>query len=274
MRVYSAAVSAYEGHAEGVLTVPEGLSARRSVAINVAHGSASSHCQECGARHIGLCDALTDEELTFLSRVAQRVTVASGKIFVEECEPAAYFYNINAGTVRVFKSLADGRRHITGFMGIGQFLGLDVGGNYAFSAEAMGEVQLCRFHRKALQEKFAEYPVLERRLLNIATHELTIAHDQMLLLGRKTAQERVASFLMTWAERTEICMAGDLPRPGQKMSLPMTRTDLADYLGLTIETVSRSLGAMKRDGLIALEQAHEVMLLKPQRLAEIAAGNA
>jgi len=253
--------------------VPE-AALRRSVAINVAHGNAAAHCADCEARHIGMCDALTDDEISFLARTAQRTTVAAGKVFIEEQEPAAYFYNISAGNVRVFKSLPDGRRHITGFMGVGQFLGLDVAGSYAFSAEAMGEVQLCRFHRKALHEVFGEFPALERRLLNIATHELTVAHDQMLLLGRKTAQERVASFLMTWAERNEHCPAGGVPKPGQKLPLPMTRIDLADYLGLTIETVSRSLSAMKRDGLIALDHAHEVLLLKPQRLADIAAGEA
>jgi hypothetical protein len=92
--------------------------------INVAHGSASAHCLDCDARHIGMGDALADEDLQFLSRVAQRLTVAPGKVFIEQSEPASYVYNIIAGNVRVFKSLPDGRRHSTGFMGVRQFMGL------------------------------------------------------------------------------------------------------------------------------------------------------
>jgi CRP/FNR family transcriptional regulator len=248
--------------------------ARRSVSINVAPGPASPHCNECGSRHVGICDALSDEELQFLSKVAQRVTVAPAKIFIEESEPATFFYNINAGYVRMFKSLPDGRRNITGFMGVGQFLGLGAGGNFAFSAEAIGEVKLCRFNRKALATVFTDFPALERRPLGIATHELTIAHDQMLLLGRKTAQERVASFIIAWAERSDLCPAGGMPKPGQSLALPMTRTDLADHLGLTIETVSRALNLMKKQGLIALGNIHQITLLNPRRLAEIAAGDA
>ena len=250
----------------------EAVAARRPLAINIAHGTASAHCAECGARHDGICDALDDADLQFLAKVAQHVTVAPGKVFIEEGDPAAYFYNINAGHVRVFKSLADGRRHITGFMGVGQCLGLDIGGDYAFSAEAMAEVKLCRFHRKSLGELFTAFPAVERRLLGIAAHELTVAHEQMLLLGRKTAQERVASFIISWAAQTALCPAGGLPAPGQVLGLPMNRSDLADYLGLTIETVSRSLSRLKAQGFIALEHLNEIRLLQPARLAAIAAG--
>jgi CRP/FNR family transcriptional regulator len=249
------------------------LPGRRMATINIAGAPSFDQCQDCGARHVGICDALSDDDLAFLARVAQRVTVVSGKRFIEETEPANYFYNINAGTVRVFKSLPDGRRHIIGFMSTGQFLGLGTSGHFAFSAEAMGEVKLCRFDRKSLTEVFAEFPALERRLLSIATHELTMAHEQMLLLGRKTARERVASFIMGWAEHTQLCPAGGEPAPGTAVVLPMSRGDLADYLGLTIETVSRCLTVMKKQGLIGLDQLHVVLLLKPRKLAEIAAAS-
>jgi len=245
---------------------------RRAITIDPTPGRTAAHCQECGARHIGICDALSDEDLGFLSRAAQRVTVAAGRTFVEEAEPAGYFYNINAGTVRVFKTLPDGRRHITGFLGVGQFLGLDFGGNYAFSAAAMGDVALCRFHRPRLLEVFAEFPALERRLLNIASHELTAAHEQMLLLGRKTARERLASFIIGWAARAQSCQSATMLVPNARLTLPMSRVDLADYLGLTIETVSRSLNLFKKQGLLRLASVSELVLLQPQLLAEIAAG--
>jgi len=94
--------------------------------------------------------------------------------------------------------------------------------------------------------------------------------QQMLLLGRKTAIERIASFLLAWAERLEICASGALPKPNSSMHLPLSRTDLADYLGLTIETVSRTLSQLKRDAFIEIPSIHEIILLRPQALSDIA----
>jgi CRP/FNR family transcriptional regulator len=134
----------------------------------------------------------------------------------------------------------------------------------------MEPVQLCRFSRAGLRAISVEYPALERKLLEVAMHELALSQQQMLLLGRKTAQERIASFLLSWAQRQEICGAGKLPRPNAKLTLPLSRTDLADYLGVTIETVSRSLGQLKKDGLIEIPNIHEIILLRPKALEQIA----
>lgn len=243
---------------------------RRPVAINLANRPTPANCEDCGARQNGLCEALTEDELAFLARSAQRITLAPGTVFVEEGEKAVYFYNINHGNVRLFKSLPDGRRQITGFSGPGHFLGLAAGENNAFSAEAMDGVKLCRFSRASLMAVFEELPVLERKLLGVAMHELVLAQQQMLLLGRKTAIERIASFLLSWAVRLEICPAGGLPAANSVLKLPLSRTDLADYLGLTIETVSRSLSQLKRDGMIDIPNIHEIILLRPRTLSEIA----
>ncbi len=243
---------------------------RRPLAINLANRHAASNCDDCGARHRGICDALTDEELGFLARIAQRITLPAGAVFIEEGEPAAYVYNVNSGFIRLFKSLPDGRRQITGFAGPGYFLGLASKDKNTFSAETMEPVKLCRFTRSGIAAVFDEFPVLERKLLDVAMHELVLGQQQMLLLGRKTALERIASFLLSWAERLEMCASGRLPRPNVAMPLPLSRTDLADYLGLTIETVSRSLSQLKRDGLIEIPNIHEIVLLRPQALSDIA----
>jgi CRP/FNR family transcriptional regulator len=214
-----------------------------------------------------MCDVLSDVDFGVLARVARRIAVPGGKTFIEEGEAAAFFYDINRGDVRVFKSLADGRRQIIGFTGVGQFLGLAVGGRYAFSAEAMNDVELCRFDRGAMKNVFDAFPALERRLLDVATHELVVAQEQMMLLGRKTALERVVSFLLRWAETK-----GHDDNAAVTLALPMSRMDLADYLGLTIETVSRSLSQLKRDGLVQFSDAHAVTLLRRGRLRMIDAG--
>lgn len=245
---------------------------RRPIAVNPGSYPSPAQCENCDSRHVGMCDALHDDDLVFLARVARKMNVSAGKLFIEEGDAARFFYNINVGTVRLFKSLADGRRQITGFMGVGQFLGLSASGQYAFSAEAMENVEICRFDRIEMKQVFAEFPALERRLLDVTTHELVIAQDQMLLLGRKTAAERVASFLLSWAQRQESCPAGAKVPASFVLPLPMTRMDLADCLGLTLETVSRSLNQFKRDGLIDLTTPHQVVIAKPARLRKIADG--
>jgi CRP/FNR family transcriptional regulator len=249
----------------------DGSTIRRPVVIAAAT-SLAGRCEDCDARHNGFCDALPDEDLAFLSRAAQRMTIAPGKVFIEDGDPATYFYNITHGHVRVFKTLADGRRHITGFIGTGQFLGLAATGQCTFNAEAMDEVHLCRFNRVTLGDMFDEFPALERRLLNIAAHELSVAQDQMLLLARKNAVERVASYLLNLAMHHESCANGMLPASAMTLSLPVSRADLADYLGLTIETVSRSFAQLKKAALIDFSNAHAVTLLHPRQLEQIANG--
>jgi CRP/FNR family transcriptional regulator len=256
--------------------VPDVNLQHRPLLINLANRPNPGQCADCGARHIGLCNALSDHDLELLAGIAQRVTLPPGKVFIEEGSPAGHFYNINFGTIRLFKALPDGRRQITGFMGAGHFLGLKVSGSsaapghYMFSAEAIGEVHLCRFNRTSLMASLTQFPALERKLLDVATHELVVAQDQMLLLGRKTALERVASFLLAWAVQQALCAADHLPETTLNVALPMSRTDLADYLGVTIETISRALSQLKRDGLIEVPNSHEVILLHPRRLAALA----
>ncbi|MDD4935193.1 MAG: helix-turn-helix domain-containing protein [Acidiphilium sp.] len=222
-------------------------------------------CAKCEARHIGLCDSLCDEDLHFLANVGRQTTIAKGHGFVTEGDPARHFFNINRGTAKLYKDLPDGRRQITGFAGSGDFIGLAADTRYAFSAEAIEDVHLCRFDRTDLRAVFGRFPVIERRLLDVASHELIIAQEQMLLLGRKTAIERLASFLEVWHQR-----AAASPGQTQRLTLPMTRGDLADYLGLTIETVSRALSALRKQGVIAVAADHGVSVLQPARLAGIA----
>lgn len=246
--------------------------ARRTNPAILPNSPTSVQCQHCDARHVGMCDALSDVDMSFLARVAQRVNVPTGKAFIDEGSDAKYFYDLSQGDVRVFKSLADGRRQVTGFMGAGHFLGLAINGKYAFSAEAMNDVQLCRFDRGALQKVFLEFPALERKLLDVATHEMVVAQEQMLLLGRKTALERVASFLMAWTDRLEIDPSGNAPDLAFTMRLPMNRTDLADYLGLTIESVSRAFSRLKQCGYIAFTHSHAVTVLKRRHLIRLTNG--
>lgn len=184
-----------------------------------------------------------------------------------EGEPASHFFSLTDGTARVFKLLPDGRRQVTGFARAGHFLGLASADLYTVSAEAIGLVQLCRFSRLQLHGLMTKFPRLERQLRQTAANELATAQEQMVLLGRKTARERVASFLVGWAAG-----AGPSATPVKDLCLPMPRGDIADYLGLTVETVSRTLTRFRIEGLLAIPTPCEVEVLRPAILADIAQG--
>jgi CRP/FNR family transcriptional regulator len=224
-------------------------------------------CRTCDARGESVCNALDDHDMQRLAQIAVVTEVEPGTRFIEEGEAAEHFFNITHGTAKLYKLLPDGRCQVTGFARRGDFLGLAVSTTYAFSAEALDRVRFCRFSRRKLQVLLDDFPVLERRLLDFASNELVAAQEQMLLLGRKTARERVASFILSLEGRSHPC--GD---PTGRAPLPMTRTDIGDYLGLTIETVSRTLSQMKRQGVIALPSLGEVRILDRGRLEHAAAG--
>ncbi len=224
-------------------------------------------CATCGARAQSVCSAIGEADLARLAKAAYPMTIPAGQTFIQEADPAEHFFNITGGSARLFKLLPDGRRQITGFARTGHFLGLAVREAYTFGAEAIEPIALCRFSRNALRALLDDFPAMERRLLQTANNELIAAQEQMLLLGRKTARERLASFLMAQAYAGRPCL-GHHPH----VFLPMTRGDIADYLGLTIETVSRTFTRLKNDGLIELPGGHEVVLRQLDALEGIAGG--
>jgi CRP/FNR family transcriptional regulator len=181
-----------------------------------------------------------------------------------EGDPATRVFTLTRGTLKLYKLLADGRRHVTGFMYPGDFLGISVDDEHAFTAEALEETKLCWFPRNRFDDFVEEHPSMERELYRTAAHELAAAQRQMLLLGRKTATERLATFILSLADRLERGSRAKTVR------LPMSRSDIADYLGLTKETVSRVLSAMKRDRLVRLQAIDEVELIDRNGLAQIA----
>jgi len=163
--------------------------------------------------------------------------------------------------------LGDGRRQITGFLFAGDFLGLIHNEAYAYSAEALVPTKLCRFPRRRLEALLVEIPHLEQRLLAMASHELAAAQDQMVLLGRKSARERVVSFILMLSNS-----ATRHGRPGDPVFLAMSRSDIADYLGLTTETISRTVTLLRKQELIELLDEKRIRLSKMSVLREIAEG--
>ncbi len=224
-------------------------------------------CASCDARPHSVCNAIPDSDLARLTAIATVTHAQPGTTFIQEGDPATHFFNISSGTVRMYKLLPDGRRQITGFAGVGHFLGLAVSETYAFSAEAIDTVRFCRFSRARVRTLLDDYPKMEKRLLEVASTELVAAQDQMLLLGRKTARERLASFLMMQARQGVMCQTSRTRFP-----LPMSRGDIADYLGLTIETVSRTFTKLRAEGFIDIPSASEITIRAPVALEGMASG--
>jgi CRP/FNR family transcriptional regulator len=224
-------------------------------------------CGACPVRVLTVCAALEPEELRRLADIAQSVRVEANQTLFAEGDAADTLYNVTAGTVKLYKLLPDGRRQITGFLVPGDFLGLAVNDHYAYSAETVTGCTLCRFPRRKVEALLDEFPKMQRRLFSMASNELAVAQDQMLLLGRKTAAERLAAFLLRQSERNE-----RLGWPANPVHLPMSRADIADYLGLTIETVSRTFTKFKEDGTIRLPSKTVVELANPERLRTLAEG--
>jgi len=227
-----------------------------------------SPCAACSVREMAFCGVLNDEELPRLLAIFSAIEFDPHQPIIDEGEAADYLFNVTDGAVKLYKLLPDGRRQITGFLFAGDFLGIAMNEKYAYSAEALGRVSLCRFPRRKLEALLDEFPKLEKRLLGMASNELVQAQDQILLLGRKTAQEKIVSFLLNLSDR--VVRRGGDPSP---ISLPMGRSDIADYLGLTTETVSRTITHLKRDGLIRLLQGGRVDLPDLAALRVLADGS-
>lgn len=230
-------------------------------------GSLPQPCAHCDARERNFCAALAPEEMAEFARAMTEATLPTGGILFHEGAPADHVMNVTSGAVKLFKLLGDGRRQILGFRFAGDFLGLSTGSDYVYSAEALSESRVCRFPRRKLDSLRERFHTVDRRLLALSIEELAAAQEQLLLLGRKTAEERLVSFLILLAQnQVRRGLASD------PVTLPMTRSDIADYLGLTIETVSRTFSSLRKKGLIELEDTTHVHLVDRDKLEDLAAG--
>ncbi len=168
-----------------------------------------------------------------------------------EGEPAEYFYRVIAGAVRTYKLLDDGRRQISAFHLPGDMFGLEADTNHRFTADAIANSTVLVVKRSVIIALAARDSDVANGLWAQATGDLQRAQDHMLLLGRKNAHERVASFLLEMARREQTA---------ESVELPMSRQDIADYLGLTIETVSRTLTLLENRAAIALPTSRHIVL--------------
>jgi CRP/FNR family transcriptional regulator len=222
-------------------------------------------CSTCAVRPLSICASLDKAELDEFEQISRHVHFAACETVFAQEDVTTSFYNVLEGVLRLYKLLPDGRRQIVGFALPGDFLGMATDARHGFSADAIGPVAVCQFAKASFSRFAADRPNLLRRINELAFRELNQARDHMVLLGRRSAEEKVATFLIGWRDRLEQLQAASKVVP-----LPMSRQDIADYLGLTIETVSRTFTKFEREGVLDIVQGG-ICLLDAARAEALAA---
>ena len=225
------------------------------------HDLRPSHerCSECPIRHRAVCSYSTPAQFTELDAIKFYVDHMPGTEIVGADELTKSLGSIVTGVVALQKVMEDGRRQIVGLLFPGDFIGRPFRQRAPFDAVAVTPVRMCLFRRSQFEELLTKNPALERRLLEMTLDELDAARDWMLLLGRKTARERVATFLIVLAKRTAALAQTPL-RDGLVFEIPLSRDAISEHLGLTIETVSRQFTQLRKSGVLTLTDARTVTL--------------
>lgn len=213
-------------------------------------------CDVCEVRERSICGDLGAKEFSQVEKTMARRTVAKGKALMEEGEPNDSLYIVISGSFRLTKHLEDGRRQVTGFLFKGEFMGVRATEESAYTAEALEDSYVCCFPHQFLNAVAVDTPGVKDRLIARGQTEYHKAQNHIVLLGKKSADERVESFLRLVSDAIGAADAdGLIDTP-----LPMSRQDIADYLGLRLETLSRTLSAMKKNGTIRDLSRHRVLL--------------
>ncbi len=207
----------------------------------------SLKCSDCPIRHRAVCSRCDGDELLLLEAMKSYRSYAPGDVILWRGEPLKFVASVVAGVASLSKTLEDGRTQMVGLLLPSDFIGRPGRTHVDFDVTATTNVTLCRFERAPFERLIEETPHVAQRLMELALDELDAARDWMILLGRKSAREKIATFLDLLARR------GNLDEtPGHMtLDMPMTRDQIANFLGLTLETVSRQLNALKKDGVIA-----------------------
>lgn len=242
----------------------------RSMSIEPDFKIEPSRCETCAIRHRAVCGALSLPELSRLNQIAKPRKIAAGKTFMSDEDPSEFLANVVSGVVKLSKTLPDGRQQVIGLLFAPDFIGRVYNDTNPYFAETATDSEICAFPRRQFEALLVEFPGLEHRLLKHTLAALDSARDWMVLLGRKTAEEKVASFLTLLAERSMITGCHHEPEAmNASFELPLTRNDIADYLGLTVETVSRQITRLKSSGVIKLIDNRHLEVPDVERLRDL-----
>lgn len=241
-------------------------------ALSIPKG-AHERCADCAIRHRAVCAYCGPDELAQLDAIKFYRNFAPGQEIVAAGETTEFLGSIVDGVVSLSKTMLDGRRQTVGLMFPSDFIGRAKRQLAPYDAVALTPVRLCLFARPRFESILKRSPALERRLLEMTLDELDAARDWMLLLGRKSAQEKVATFFGMLARRAA-ALENVEATDGVAFDLPLTREAVADFIGTTIETVSRQISGMRKAGIIELPDARKIRVLDFMALLDVAGEDA
>lgn len=227
-------------------------------------------CDECAVRDHAICSTLGLDEREQFIRLGRQMNVPNGQTLMWEGDESMLVANVVEGALMLSTSTSDGREQIVGVVYPSDFIGRPFGSESPHNVTALTDSRVCLFSRSTFDGFAREHPGMEHRLLRRTLDELDRARKWMLLLGRKSARERIASFLLDISRRLSHAQAEDNCAPLDRFSLPLDRQQIANVLGLTIETVSRQLSELKRMKVIALPDRRTVEILDRSQLEDMA----
>jgi CRP/FNR family transcriptional regulator, anaerobic regulatory protein len=227
-------------------------------------------CSTCAVRETALCRVLNTQQLARLNRRSYRRLYPAGQLIAGVAASEDWCATVLSGVIKLSKTLSDGRQQIVALLFPGDFLGRPYRSEFPYTAETATEVQLCCYGRAYFEGFMQEQSDLKQIFLERTLDSVDAARDWMLLLGRKTAQEKVAALLLTILHRTSPPCPDCEQGPSRQLTMPVTRTEMADYLGLRLETVSRQLKQLEAIGIIKRLDPRRISVRDVEALAKAA----
>jgi CRP/FNR family transcriptional regulator len=224
-------------------------------------------CSDCPIRHRAVCARCETDELTHLEQIKYYRSFQAGQTIIWSGDRMEFVGSVVSGIATLTQTMEDGRRQMVGLLLPSDFVGRPGRPVAAFDVTATTDIVMCCFRKKPFEDMMSTTPHIAQRLLEMTLDELDAAREWMLLLGRKTAREKIASLISIIARR-EAALHKRRSKGMLSVDLPLTREEMADYLGLTLETVSRQISALKKDGVITLEGNRHVNIPDIDRLLE------
>lgn len=220
-------------------------------------------CAKCPIRHRAVCARCDEDELSVLEGMKSYKTFAQGEPIIWRGDDMHHISSVVAGIASLSRTLEDGRTQVVGLLLPSDFIGRPGRETVDFDVTAVTEVTLCRFQRKQFESLVNDVPHISQRVMEMALDELNAAREWMVLLGRKTAREKIATFIEMVVRRDTVPV-----HTGQAHTLPLTREEIANFLGLTLETVSRQLSSMKKEGVLTFSDRRKFTVLNLAALQE------
>lgn len=233
--------------------------------VPVQHGH--TQCSDCPIRHRAVCARCETDELSQLEEIKYYRSFEAGQTIIWSGDKMDFVGSVVSGIATLTQTMEDGRTQMVGLLLPSDFVGRPGRDGAAYDVVATTPIVMCCFRKKPFEQLMTTTPHIAQRLLEMTLDELDAAREWMLVLGRKTAREKIASLLSIIARR-DASLSPDGPQRPMVFDLPLTREAMADYLGLTLETVSRQMSALKKDGVIHLEGKRHVTIPDMGRLME------